>query len=143
MGTVAPMTIESTAAPDLEPMMRLVVALHSTEVGQTPVGSRREVSFDGVATSPHWEGEWPVRGIDHIVVGTDGNARLDVHTVVGSGDELIAYRGTGRGGPAGIAEGVVFETACARLAWMNGAVAVGVGSVDAGVLTVDLFRIAT
>jgi hypothetical protein len=124
-------------------MMRLVVTLHRTEVGATPAGQRREVTFDGVATSPHWDGDRVARGIDHIVVGSDGTSRLDVHTVIGDGDEVIAYRGTGRGGRRGILEGVVFETASERLAWMNAAVAVGIGTVNGAELTVDLFDIVT
>jgi hypothetical protein len=136
------MPFDSTI-PGLELMVCLVVDLHATDVGRTPVGDRREVTFDGVATSPHWSGEWPARGIDHIVVGSDGTSRLDVHTVVGSGAEVIAYRGTGRAGPDGIVEGVVFETACERFAWMNSAVGVGVGRVSDGTLTVEIFQIVT
>jgi hypothetical protein len=127
--------------PGLAPLMQVRVELHRTEVGRTPAGDRREVTFVGTATSPHWSGERPVSGIDHIVVGSDGTPRLDVHAVVGEGDEIVAYRGTGRARRGGILEGVVFETACERLSWMNAAVAVGVGRVDGDVLSVALFDI--
>ena len=75
----------------------------------------------------------------------DGTSRLDVHTVIGTGDEVVAYRGTGRARTevGSVLEGVVFETASERLAWMNAAVAVGVGRVRSGTLVVELFRIVT
>jgi len=135
----------SIPMPNLEPMMRLVVDLSVTDVGLTPAGHRREVSFVGTATSPHWDGERSARGVDHIVASADGTSRLDVHTVIGTGDEVVAYRGTGRARTdvGSVLEGVVFETASERLAWMNSAVAVGVGRVRSGTLVVELFRIVT
>ncbi len=126
---------------DDEAMMSLTVTLHPLQIGRTPAGHRVEVPFEGVATSPHWEGERRVSGVDHIAVGSNGISRLDVHTIITDGDETVAYRGTGRGRPDGILEGVVFETASERLAWMNEAVAVGVGAVDGRELTVDIFAI--
>jgi hypothetical protein len=132
------------AAPRLieEPMMRLQVTLHRISLGRTTTGERTEVPFEGTATSPHWEGEWTVTGVDHIRRGSDGIAHIDVHTVVTNGDESLLYRGVGRGGPNGIIEGVTFETSSDRLAWLNTAVAVGRGVVDGAELRVEIFQIA-
>jgi hypothetical protein len=128
-------------APTLatQPMMRLVVQLERRPVGTTPFATRTEVSFEGTATSPHWDGEWHVVGIDHITRATDGTAAIDVHTVISGDDETILYRGHGRGGPSGIREGVTFETPSVRLAWLNSTIALGVGSVDGDELTIELY----
>jgi hypothetical protein len=124
-----------------EPMMRLVVRLERRPIGTTPFGTRVEVPFEGVATSPHWDGERHVAGVDHITRGTDGTAAIDVHTVITGDDEVILYRGHGRGGVAGMREGVTFETASEPLAWLNTTVAVGVGSVDGTELTIELYEL--
>jgi Protein of unknown function (DUF3237) len=42
-----------------------------------------------------------------------------------------------------VREGVIFETASERVAWLNDAVAVGKGTVDGEHLTIDLFLITT
>jgi hypothetical protein len=124
-----------------EPMITLRVTLRRTDVGTTPYRTRTEVPFEGIATSPHWEGEWRATGIDHITRGTTGTSSLDVHTVLTNGDETVMYHAIGRGGPGGIIEGITFETASERLAWMNDAVAVGRGELDGGDLVVELFPV--
>ena len=126
-----------------EPLMTLRVTLRRNDVGETPFRNRTEVPFEGAATSPHWEGEWRVTGIDHITRGTRGTSSLDVHTVITDGDETVMYHAIGRGGPGGIIEGVTFETASDRLAWLNETVAVGRALLDGIELTVELFRITT
>ncbi len=125
---------------DAEPMMTLHVELRNIPLGATPAGERIEIPFEGTATSPHWSGTWEVAGVDHLTVGPSGIARIDVHTVIWGDGESVGYRGLGRGGPDGLIEGVVFETSSERLAWMNGAVAVGRGTLDGSSLTVELFR---
>lgn len=121
--------------------MQVTVKLDATDLGATPGGIRNEVAFAGTATSPHWPGEWPVVGIDHLVVGSDGIAHLDVHAVVGSGTDVFAYRGRGRARPEGIIEGIVFETSSERLSWLNGAVAIAVGNLRNGALVLELFQV--
>lgn len=130
-------------APEIEqqPFMTLEVTLRTIPIGTTPYGTRLEVPFDGTATSTLWEGERVVYGIDHIGVSITGTARIDVHTVITGDDEVITYRGNGRGTPNGVREGVIFETATERLAWLNDAVAVGRGTLDGDHLTVELFLI--
>jgi len=125
-----------------EPMMTLMVTVHRVPVGATPFATRIEIPFEGVATSPHWDGERRVTGVDHLTVSNDGVAAIDVHTVVTGDDETIIYRGHGRsGGPNGLREGVTFETPCERLSWLNHTVAVGTGDLDGDQLTIRLYAI--
>jgi hypothetical protein len=124
-----------------EPFMTLEVTLRMLPIGPTPYGTRLEVPFEGTAVSPLWDGEREVYGVDHITVSSTGTARIDVHTIIMGDDEAIIYRGNGRGLQTGVYEGVIFETASERLAWLNDAVAIGHGIEDAGRLTVQLFRI--
>lgn len=133
------------AAPTFEPepMMTVQIALRRVPVGTTPWGERREVFFEGTATSPLWDGAWRVEGIDHITQGTNGIARLDVHAFISDpdGDEVVTYRGHGRSSPSGPFEGVTFETGSERLAWLNEAVAIGVMSRTDDELLVHLYRV--
>ena len=134
------------AAPEIEaePFMTLTVTLRRIPIGATPYGERMEVPFEGTATSTLWEGEREVWGVDHITIGNTGTARIDVHTIIiMGGDEVITYRGTGRGLSIGVREGVIFETAIERLAWLNDTVAVGSGRLDGDRLTVEIFRITS
>jgi hypothetical protein len=133
------------AAPQLEtePMMTVQVTLRPVPIGTTPWGERRETFFEGTATSSLWEGVRRVEGIDHITQGTNGVARLDVHAFITDpdGDEVVTYRGHGRGGPSNPFEGVTFETGSERLAWLNGTLAVGAMSRDGDELTIHLHRV--
>jgi hypothetical protein len=132
-------------APSIEsePFMTLVVELRRVPIGTPPWGERSEVFFEGTATSSCWDGTRAASGIDHITRGTNGIARIDVHVFVTDpgGDEVVAYRGHGRGGPDGVLEGVTFETASERLAWLNDTVAVGRATIDGSQLTVELYRV--
>ncbi len=132
-------------APDVEqePFMVLEVELRMMPVGATPYGTRLEVPFDGTATSRLWDGERAVTGIDHITVSTAGTAEIDVHVFISGDDEIVTYRGHGRGTPNGVREGVTFETASERLGWLNDAVAIGRGTVAGTHLTVELFLITS
>lgn len=134
-------------APTIDdtPFITLDVELRPVAIGTPPWGARSEVFFDGTATSRHWDGEWNVSGIDHIVSGTNAIARIDVHVFISdpSSDEVITYRGHGRGGPTGVVEGVTFETASERLSWLNEIVAVGRATLDGAHLTVELFRLTS
>jgi Protein of unknown function (DUF3237) len=132
-------------APQLEanPMMTVQVTPRRVPIGTTPWGERRETFFEGTATSALWEGTRRVEGIDHITQGTNGIVRLDVHVFITDpdGDEVVTYRGHGRGSPSGAFEGVTFETGCERLAWLNETVAVGAVFRDGNELTVRLHRV--
>ncbi len=124
------------------PMITLTVTLRHLPVVDSPFGGRAEVPFEGTAVSEHWDGEWRVSGVDHIRRGTNQVAAIDVHTVITNGDETIRYHGMGRGGAAGLLEGVTFETASERLAWLNASVAVGRGRLNGDELTVELFAVS-
>ncbi len=133
------------AAPDLEPepFIVLELTLRPVPIGQTPYGSRLEVWFDGTATSRLWDGERAASGIDHITLSATGTARIDVHVVITADDEVLTYRGNGRGTAIGVREGVIFETASERLAWLNDAVALGKGTVAGDHLTIELFLLTS
>lgn len=133
------------SAPELaqDPFMILNVKLRMIPIGSTPYGTRLEVPFEGTATSDLWEGTRDVYGIDHITLSSTGTARIDVHVIISGGDEVITYRGNGRGTAIGVREGVIFETASERVAWLNDAVAVGKATADGEDLTVELFLITT
>jgi hypothetical protein len=123
--------------------MILNVKLRMIPIGTTPYGTRLEVPFEGTATSDLWEGTREVYGIDHITLSSTDTARIDVHVIISGGDEVITYRGSGRGTNIGVREGVIFETASERVAWLNDAVAVGKGTLDGDDLTIELFLITT
>jgi hypothetical protein len=123
--------------------MILELTLRAIPIGATPYGARLEVPFEGTATSNLWAGTREVSGIDHITLSTTGSARIDVHVIISGGDEVITYRGNGRGTQVGVREGVIFETASERVAWLNDAVALGKGTVDGDHLTIELFLITT
>jgi hypothetical protein len=134
------------AAPQLDedPFVVLQLTLRTIPIGDTPYGARLEVPFDGTATSRLWEGEREAAGIDHISLSTTGTAKIDVHVRIWGDGEMLTYRGNGRGTAAlGVREGVIFETASERLAWLNDAVAVGKGTLDGDHLTIELFLITS
>jgi hypothetical protein len=133
-------------APEVEhePFMTLNLTLRRIPIGTTPYGTRLEVPFEGTATSELWEGERAVYGVDHIAVSTTGTARIDVHVIISGDDEVITYRGNGRGTAIGVREGVIFETASERVAWLNDTVAIGKGTLTGDDdLLIELFRITT
>ncbi len=123
--------------------MILELTLRTIPIGTTPYGARLEVPFEGTATSNLWDGTREVYGIDHITLSSTGTARIDVHVIISGDDEVITYRGNGRGTAVGVREGVIFETASERIAWLNDAVAVGKGTLDGSHLTIELFLIDT
>jgi hypothetical protein len=125
------------------PFMTLELTLRTIPIGTTPYGTRLEVPFEGTATSEHWDGSREVYGIDHITLSATGTARIDVHVIISGDDEVITYRGNGRGTAIGVREGVIFETASERVAWLNDAVAIGKGTLDGSHLTIELFLITS
>jgi Protein of unknown function (DUF3237) len=133
------------SAPEVEhePFMTLNLTLRMMPIGTTPYGARLEVPFDGTAKSEFWEGEREVYGMDHIALSTTGTARIDVHVIISGDDEVITYRGNGRSTAIGVREGVIFETASERLAWLNDTVAIGKGTLNGDHLLIELFRITT
>ena len=122
-------TIEGTLAP--------------RPVGAAPGGMRIDFPFEGVARSPHWEGEWPVKGVDYVTVRSDGNMTLDIRAVIGTKRESVGYTATGVSiavGKTGARpqELITFQTSNESLAWLNDVVAVGLGSVEDGSLEIEI-----
>lgn len=115
-------------------------------IGRTPAGTRIDFPFEGTATSPHWEGERSVRGVDYVTVRADGNMDLDIHGTIGEKKETIAYRATGvsiahEDQTASPQELIVFQTGNEDLAWLNSRVGVGLGHGGADLeLTIYLVR---
>jgi hypothetical protein len=122
---------------NLEEFFTMTADLESTVIGACPSGLRLDAEFHGTATSPQWEGERPVSGVDYVTVDSAGHAQLDVRARIGSGDEIIAYRGSGVSGDEGVRELISFETASESFAWLNSATAVGYGTTD-GVSTLQV-----
>ena len=124
--------------PQLTPFATLTVTLSFTPIGKVDAGFRLDVPFEGTAPSSHWEGERPVSGVDHVTVADSGIQSLDIRGRIGTGKEVVAYRAIGRGSDAGPREVFTFETASEELAFLNGAVGVGVGSIDGDQLTLEV-----
>ncbi len=62
----------------LNELCTLTVELSYAMIGPVRTGTRLDVPFEGTATSPHWEGERTVKGVDYITVGADGSMSLDI-----------------------------------------------------------------
>lgn len=116
----------------LEEFCTIVASMAPRMIGKTPAGTRIDFPFEGVATSPHWEGERPVRGIDYVTVRSDGNMDLDIHGTIGEKRETVSYRAAGvsiahEDRTASPQELITFQTGDEDLAWLNSAIGVGLG----------------
>jgi hypothetical protein len=128
--------------PDLTPLCTIDVTLDFQPIGKLPTGMKIDVPFEGTATSPHWEGEWKVQGVDYVTIGADGVQQLDIRARISDGKRSISYRATGRGtNETGPQELLTFETADDDMAWLNAAVAVAHGSIDGNKLHLDVNQI--
>jgi len=113
-------------------------------IGKAPVGMRIDFPFQGTATSEHWEGERPVKGVDYATVRDDGNMSLDIHGVIGEKRESVAYRATGvsiahEDRTASPKELITFETGNEDLAWLNDEVAIAFGHGGAGKISLEIY----
>ena len=132
--------------PSLEHFCSFQGDLGMQIIGKTPGGVRIDFPFEGTATSPHWDGERPVRGVDYATVRDDGNMNLDIRAVIGEKKEAVSYRGSGVSianpdRSADPKELVSFETANEDLAWLNDEVAVVFGHGEAGKLTLEFYLV--
>lgn len=119
--------------PSLEEFCTIQASMTPRMVGHTPAGTRIDFPFEGTATSPHWEGERPVRGVDYVTVRADGNMDLDIRASIGEKRDTVSYRATGvsiahEDRTASPQELIVFETGNEELDWLNSAVGVGLGT---------------
>ncbi len=130
--------------PTLEPFCEITADLGARMLGKMPGGVRIDFPFEGKATSPHWDGERPVRGVDYAAIRSDGVMDLDIRGVIGEKREQVAYRGTGISLPVSESEALprellTFQTGNEDLAWLNQVIGVALGKGDSGVLTLSVF----
>lgn len=122
----------------LTPFCTIAVDLTFVPIGGVATGMRLDVPFSGTATSPHWDGDRPVSGVDYVNVGAEGSQSLDIRGRIGEGRSVISYRAIGRGDATGPMELLVFETANDEFAHLNNAVAVATGTLDGQHLTLEV-----
>lgn len=132
--------------PALTELCRITATLLPRMVGPVPQGTRIDFGFEGTATSPHWEGERPVRGVDYAVVRGDGNMDLEIRATIGEKRETLAYRGTGVSivhsqTHAQPQELITFQTASPDLAWLNTRIGVALGDGRDGQLSITVYLV--
>lgn len=110
-------------------------------IGAVRQGMRLDVPFEGTATSPHWEGERKVKGVDYITVGADGSMDLNIRGQIKAGREVIGYQAIGRNAGDGPMELLTFDTAIEEFAHLNNAIAVAIGTADGTSLTLEVFTV--
>ncbi len=130
--------------PSLEEFCTITGTLAPRMVGNTPQGTRIDFGFEGVATSPHWEGERPVKGVDYATVRGDQNMDLDIRATIGEKRETVSYRGTGVSIVTSPTEArpqelLTFATGNADLAWLNSAVGVAIGGGKDGKIELTVY----
>ena len=129
--------------PSMEEFCKIEADLAMNVIGNTPAGMRIDFPFKGTATSKHWDGERPVRGVDYVTVRSDGNMELDIHATIGEKRDTISYTATGVSianpdQSADPKELVVFQTGNEDLAWLNNEVGVAFGHARDGKITLTL-----
>jgi len=132
--------------PSLEKFCTVEASLDMKIIGNTPAGMRIDFPFQGTATSDHWEGERPVKGMDYVTVRSDRNMTLDIHGTIGEKREAVAYTATGvsianEDQSADPKELIVFSTGNEDLAWLNNEVGVAFGHGAGGKITLDIYLI--
>lgn len=130
--------------PTLEAFCTITAEMGRVIVGNTPTGMRIDFPFEGSATSPHWEGERPVKGIDYVILRSDGNMELDIHATIGEKRESVAYRGSGvsivhADQSAEPRELITFQTGNEDLAWLNKEIGVAFGRGEGSNLNVEVY----
>lgn len=132
--------------PSLEKFCTVEANLGMNVIGKAPAGMRIDFPFEGTATSEHWDGERPVKGVDYATVRSDGNMVLDIHAAIGEKREQVAYRANGvsianEDQSADPKELIVFETGNEDLAWLNNEVGVAFGHGAGGKITLEIYLI--
>lgn len=129
--------------PSLELFCTVEATLDMRILGRSPSGMRIDFPFEGTATSEHWEGERPVKGMDYVTVRSDGNMVLDVHATIGEKRETVSYTATGisianEDQSADPRELIVFSTGNEDLAWLNNEVGVAFGHGAGGKISLEI-----
>jgi hypothetical protein len=130
--------------PTLEEFCQITATMSARMLGKMPQGTRIDFPFEGTATSSHWEGERPVKGVDYVTVRGDGHMDLEIRATIGDKRETVAYRGTGVSivkspTEAKPQELITFQTGNEDLAWLNTAVGIGWGGGEAGTIAVTVY----
>lgn len=132
--------------PTLERFCTINATMALEVIGPVPSGMRIDFPFTGTATSPHWDGELPVEGVDYVTVRSDRNMNLDVHGRIGKGRGMVAYHATGVSisidkATAEPNELLTFETANEDLAFLNDSIGVGIGRGEGDQLTLEVYLV--
>mgnify|MGYP002624381936 FL=1 len=130
--------------PELELFCTIKADLGMNIIGDGPLGRRIDFPFEGVATSEHWEGERPVKGIDYVTVRGDGNKALELRAMIGEKREAVSYSGSGvsianEDRSASPRELIVFSTGNDDLAWLNNEIGVALGHGAGGKLDLEVY----
>jgi len=130
--------------PSMEEFCTIEADLGMNIIGKTPAGMRIDFPFEGTATSKHWEGKRPVRGVDYLTARSDGNMVLDVHATIGEKRETVSYTATGVSianpdQSADPKELIVFQTGNEDLAWLNNEIGVAFGHGEDGKITIRVY----
>lgn len=132
--------------PSLEKFCTVEGDLGMNVIGKAPAGVRIDFPFEGTATSDHWDGERPVKGVDYVTVRADGNMDLDIHATIGEKKEAVSYKAIGvsianEDQSADPKELIVFQTGNEELAWLNNEVAVAFGHGAGGRITLEMYLV--
>lgn len=132
--------------PSMEKFCTIEADLGMNVIGKAPAGMRIDFPFKGIATSDHWDGERPVRGVDYVTVRSDGNMDLDIHATIGEKRETVSYTATGVSianpdQSADPKELVVFQTGNEDLAWLNNEIGVAFGHGEGGKITITIYLV--
>lgn len=132
--------------PSLEEFCTIEADLGMNVIGKAPAGMRIDFPFKGTATSSHWEGERPVRGVDYVTVRSDGNMVLDIRATIGEKREAVSYTGSGVSianpdQSADPRELITFETGNEDLAWLNNEIGVALGHGEGGRISLKVYLV--
>jgi len=130
--------------PTFEEFCQIKATMAPRMLGKMPQGARIDFPFEGTATSSHWEGERPVKGVDYVTVRLDGHMDLDIRATIGEKRETVAYRGGGVSIAKSPIEAtpqelITFQTGNEDLAWLNTAVGVGLGGGEGGTISITIY----
>ncbi len=134
--------------PHLEEFCVISADLGMSIIGNTPAGMRIDFPFEGTATSVHWDGERPVKGVDYATVRSDGTMDLDIRGVIGSGREKVSYSASGvslAGEEQGVAhprELLTFATAAEAMLFLNDSIGVALGKGGDGKLSLTVYLVS-
>lgn len=115
----------------------------SVAVKEGPLGSRMIFNVGGgTFEGERLRGEILAPAGDWAYLQPDGVTHLDVRLGLRTDDGasiLMEYQG--KAGPDGLRTAPTFQTSAEQYAWLNAVQAVGIGSLDDGVLTYNVYEL--